>query len=231
MYLKGELQIEERSIFCSSKGLNILKQFYFLPDDLKGFLKEFNINNQLQLPGFVFDLPIYLLKALLMGYSNSDKENEIVFIKSNMKQNKLLTYGLMQCIMKVYNIPCFIQKENEKWTLTFNKEKQLDIFYEDNYIWTPIKDISNLNKQEIVYDIEVENSHSFTANGYIVHNCQNFSIARVSSGRERDGLKGDKSRLFYEYLRLKEEINPRFFLLENVKMKKQDEEKLNTYLG
>lgn len=61
--------------------------------------------------------------------------------------------------------------------------------------------------------------------------CQNFSIARVSSGRTRDGLEGDKSVLFYEYLRLKEEIQPTYFLLENVKMKKKDEAELNKYLG
>lgn len=30
--------------------------------------------------------------------------------------------------------------------------------------------------------------------------CQNFSIARVSMGtKEIEGLKGDKSKLFYEY--------------------------------
>lgn len=61
--------------------------------------------------------------------------------------------------------------------------------------------------------------------------CQNFSIARFAGRKERDGLEGDKSKLFYEYLRLKEEINPKFFLLENVKMNKKNEEELNTYLG
>lgn len=61
--------------------------------------------------------------------------------------------------------------------------------------------------------------------------CQNFSIARVSAGYERDGLEGDKSVLFYEYLRLKNEINPTLWLLENVKMKKEHEKELNGYLG
>ena len=61
--------------------------------------------------------------------------------------------------------------------------------------------------------------------------CQNFSIARVSMGtKEIEGLNGEKSRLFYEYLRLKRTIEPEFFLLENVKMKKKDEEELNKYI-
>lgn len=62
--------------------------------------------------------------------------------------------------------------------------------------------------------------------------CQDFSIAGYFyKGKEEYGLKGQKSRLFYEYLRLLEEVKPKYFLLENVKMKKNSEEMLNEYLG
>jgi hypothetical protein len=61
--------------------------------------------------------------------------------------------------------------------------------------------------------------------------CQNFSMARATDGKEIDGLEGDKSKLFYEYLRILNEINPKYFLLENVKMKKESEKQLNEYLG
>ena len=60
--------------------------------------------------------------------------------------------------------------------------------------------------------------------------CQNFSIARTCM-YEIDGLKGDKSKLFYEYLRILKEVKPDYFLLENVKMKKESYEELNKYLG
>lgn len=60
--------------------------------------------------------------------------------------------------------------------------------------------------------------------------CQNFSTARAMMC-EIDGLKGEKSRLFFEYLRLLKEIKPKYFLLENVKMKKESEKELNQYLG
>lgn len=62
--------------------------------------------------------------------------------------------------------------------------------------------------------------------------CQNFSIARVSMGtKEIEGLKGDKSKLFYEYLRILREVQPKYFLIENVKMKKASENELNQYMG
>jgi DNA (cytosine-5)-methyltransferase 3A len=61
--------------------------------------------------------------------------------------------------------------------------------------------------------------------------CQNFSVARTMMNKKIDGLDGDKSSLFYEYLRLLNEIKPQYFLLENVKMKKKSENELNQFLG
>jgi len=44
--------------------------------------------------------------------------------------------------------------------------------------------------------------------------CQDFSQAN----KERKGLKGEKSSLFFEYVRLLQELKPKYFLLENVSM-------------
>ena len=72
--------------------------------------------------------------------------------------------------------------------------------------------------------------------------CQDFSAAGAFSGKSKKdvyGLKGLKSRLFYEFLRIKKEIdagrkageNPLLFFLENVNMKDDSETNLNTYLN
>lgn len=47
--------------------------------------------------------------------------------------------------------------------------------------------------------------------------CQNFSTARALC-KKIDGLKGEHSSLFYEYSRILNEVEPRFFLLENVRI-------------
>ena len=47
----------------------------------------------------------------------------------------------------------------------------------------------------------------------------------------KDGLDGEKSGLFFEYLRLLQELKPTYFLLENVKMKKADQKKISDLLG
>lgn len=59
--------------------------------------------------------------------------------------------------------------------------------------------------------------------------CQNFSRAMKSD--KRTGLCGEKSGLFYEFLRILNEVNPKFFLFENVKMKKDQEKKISEMLG
>lgn len=55
--------------------------------------------------------------------------------------------------------------------------------------------------------------------------CQSFSKAGDGSGF--DG----KSKLFWEFVRLKEELNPKYFLLENVQMKKEWEDVITKAMG
>lgn len=57
--------------------------------------------------------------------------------------------------------------------------------------------------------------------------CQDFS----SANKVRKGLDGDKSGLFYEYIRLLRETEPRYFLLENVRMKKEHQDIISEELG
>jgi DNA (cytosine-5)-methyltransferase 3A len=55
--------------------------------------------------------------------------------------------------------------------------------------------------------------------------CQSFSVAGDGSGF--DG----KSKLFFEFVRVLKEVNPKYFLLENVKMKKEWQDIISENLG
>lgn len=57
--------------------------------------------------------------------------------------------------------------------------------------------------------------------------CQDFSGAN----KQRLGDKGAKSGLFYEYVRLLKEVKPKYFLLENVRMKKEHQEIISNLMG
>ncbi|CAD5902389.1 DNA cytosine methyltransferase [Carnobacterium maltaromaticum] len=58
--------------------------------------------------------------------------------------------------------------------------------------------------------------------------CQDLSIAM----KERKGLKGSKSNLFYSYVDALEKLKPKYFLLENVaRMPNEDKEIITQLLG
>ena len=58
--------------------------------------------------------------------------------------------------------------------------------------------------------------------------CQDLSVLM----RNRKGLKGEKSSLFYEWLRIKEETTPRNFMLENVaSMRVEEKNTIDELLG
>lgn len=58
--------------------------------------------------------------------------------------------------------------------------------------------------------------------------CQDLSIAM----KDRQGLKGEKSRLFWEYVKLLKKVKPKYFLLENVaRMKDEDKKIISELVG
>lgn len=56
--------------------------------------------------------------------------------------------------------------------------------------------------------------------------CQGFSFA----GKQLN-FDDPRSKLFFEFIRLKNELLPKYFLLENVKMKKKYQDTISNYMG
>lgn len=186
-----------------------------------------------KLPGFVFNLPVRLLRRLLDGYFDSDgylSKQDVTIVYSVSRE---LIYGVAQCVAKVYHTPYSIYKrinsgtaiiegrtihQRDSYVLSFKKEPKrvCEAFYEDGYIWFPIREITVLNEKKDVFDITVEDDHSFTANGCIVHNCTQFSTAGLRTG----GVEGSgtESSLMWETVRIIREADykPKIVIWENV---------------
>lgn len=77
-------------------------------------------------------------------------------------------------------------------------------------------------------DIQKINGNNFSDIDLIMGGspCQGFTF----SGK-RLGLNDPRSKLFFEFVRLVDEIKPKWFLLENVRMKKQDMDVVSQHLG
>ena len=210
-------------------------KYQFSNKELGEFLYQFGHGaKNKHIPGFIFDLPIDKLKSFLEGYFDSDGSF------SNNKYSattisRELAYGIAQCIAKVYNRPFAIYKfnrsktsiiegrkvnQNDTYQIVFkvNDGKQDKAFYEDGYIWCPINEVINTKEYKKTYDITVNNNHSFTANGCIAHNCQNFSIA----GKQEGATPGSEtqSSLMWETINIIKQMGywkPRVVIWENVK--------------
>ena len=216
---------EEKSIY----KIHLSKKVY------SDFVEQFGKGaSNKHLTQTIFDLPCELLKSFIEGYLSADgcKINDIY--KANSVSRELI-YGMAQCVAKVYHTPYRIYKvsppstkiienrlvnQKQWYQLVFKKEKkkQDKAFYENGYIWYPIKSIEHIGKDE-VFDIEVENSHSFTIQNTIVHNCQDLSLAGLRNGMSRDS--GTRSGLLWQVERILLEcketgIMPRVLLMENV---------------
>ena len=180
-------------------------------------------------PQFVMDLPIDLLKGFINGYMCGDGCYTNNSYKATSVSQKLI-YQLGQCIEKAYKIGycIYYNKRPKKHIIEGRTVNQKDTYqlvfrennnsiYDENSLWLPVRKIEyNSKRVEIVYNMEVENDNSYTANNMGVHNCQDFSIAG-----KRAGLAGERSSLIQEVFRileeLKEENRPEWLVYENVK--------------
>lgn len=83
-------------------------------------------------------------------------------------------------------------------------------FTDEQGAWIPIRTVSEAPTVPLVYNLEVEQDHSYTVGGFAVHNCQGFSTA----GRRQ--IDDPRNQLFREYVRLLAGLQPKTFIMENV---------------
>lgn len=177
-------------------------------------------------------LPIEHLEMFIKGYVDSDG----CYTAGNYKitsASKDLILGIAQCVAKVHKRPFSINycerpektiiegrevNQRDSWTIVWHPEarKQDHAFYEDGYIWFPLISVTRKGAGDTqVYNMEVENDNSYTANGAIVHNCQDFSNAGLQKGGTEGS--GTRSSLLWECKKAIAIKKPKYCILENVK--------------
>lgn len=157
---------------------------------------------------------IFNIQAFLDGYFEKCKLGDIIL-------NNSVEFSL--------TLQLLITTANKKQCNIISEHGSINEFgyFHDIYAWLPVKSNIITNETKPVYNIEVEIDNSYTVNNIVVHNCKDLSAAN----KTRDGLAGEKSGLFYEFVRLLKETNPTYFLLENVKMDKKWEDEISNILG
>lgn len=230
--------------------------------ELVEFILEHNFGTGAEnkiIPNFILDLPVHKLEYFLEGYMAGDGCN-IGNIYQATTVSKELAMSLCLAIQKVYHVGCYIYydkrpdaciiedrvvSQKSTYMIRFRKNSQKHLwFIENDIVWYPIREISKTDKVENVYNIEVEEDHTYTANNIITYNCQDFSVAGKQKGSiwtckdcsheynpltvhwsERDkcphcgstNLEKTRSSLLVEYLRVIRANKPNFGIYENVK--------------
>lgn len=239
-------------VFCVGKGKNEQFEFFtfakhFIKSKDKNVTKYTLIDKNFmelckkcgkgalnkQIPQIIFSCPTEIKKMFLRGYMDGDG-NKYKDGYTATTVSKKLALGLQLLLSSLgYKNHIYFNKRPEKYIIQGRVVNQHDVyqvrFYPNAKEWIKEKKIQSKLQIEdnYVYNIEVAEDHTYIADNYIVHNCQDLSIAK----QNRQGLHGERSRLFWEYIKALKIIKPKYFLLENVaSMKNADRDAITAVL-
>ena len=104
--------------------------------------------------------------------------------------------------------------QRDTWTVFMRKAERSSELRTDEHTWGLVRSATPAGDAQ-VYDITVEDDHSFICDGIVVHNCQDLSVAG-----KRKGLDGARSGLFFTAMQIvgwaRQWCDCRFALWENV---------------
>ena len=218
----------------------------------------------------IIKLPKHLLRIVLDAFLEGDgyKNERGVYHVTTI--SKMLAMTMQRVVSKLYgrhiNVTYFKPEEyrelcgrmvhqNPQYVILFSPIKGSGVekarLIEDK-IWRNVKAFEPIGEQR-VFNLEVEEDNSYTANNLIVHNCQSFSCAGKRVGmktkenieiltldqyldlKDADFEFEGQSYLFWEFMRVLTALRRRnpniMFLLENVEMGKKWETVLSEAIG
>jgi intein/homing endonuclease len=129
----------------------------------------------------------YLIKGLMLGDGHIKKHGSNSSCYDSI--NESLVVDIKEILIKL-GIPSSIHKrladgkkiihDSYKLMIATNKlfgeNKKYNYLIDENYIYIPITDVNKENYIGYVYDLQIENNHSFRTNQYIVHNSAGGSL-------------------------------------------------------
>ncbi|MDQ7022551.1 MAG: DNA cytosine methyltransferase [Candidatus Gracilibacteria bacterium] len=224
-------KVEERTTY----------KFHIVNKELLEYLEDFGkYSHGKFVATHIFGLPKKYLEQFLLGYIDGDGTDKGGFFRVSSVSKKLIL-GMQQIVHKVYQTPTSIyytkrktttiiegricnQRDTYELDIKKEKRKQDNGIKIDGYIWMPLKKKEFLDEINTVYNLEVENDNSYTANNCIVHNCQDISQQGKRAGFSKDSEKQSRSGLLWEIERILQEIKsldktklPKVLMMENVK--------------
>ena len=192
------------------------------------------------LPAWAFCMNQNMRAALLRGYLDGDgyhfKENiwKVTTISKALAHSVRLLGDSLGYSCSVYYanvgdtavIEGRIVNQKPQYQVSLNNEKRKTSVVIGSHNWYQCKSVEPFSEEQTVYNITVDDDHSYVVEGFIVHNCQDLSIAGKRAGLKHES-NGDeettRSGLFMESIRIIKEMRiatnneyPKFAVWENV---------------
>lgn len=230
-WLYNYSKVEERTTY----------KFHIVNKKLLEYLEDFwKYSYWKYVANHIFWLQKKYLEQFLLWYIDWDWTDKWWYYRVSSVSKKLILW-MQQIAHKVYNTPTSIYytKRKPKTIIEWRICNQRDTYELDikkikkkqdnwikiwNYIWLPFKSKEYLEEINTVYNIEVEEDNSYTANNCIVHNCQDISQQGKKAGFSKNAEKQSRSWLLWEIERILQEMKnldknklPKVLMMENVK--------------
>ena len=173
-------------------------------------------------PAWLIAAPQNVRDAFIRGYLATDGCTLPNGTVSFTTVSKSLAYGVADILRDAcvfYNdVPsrCVIQgrEVNQRPFYIVRKNLHANRFHKHgDWAFVRVKSLAN-RRTEKVYQIEVEEDHSYVSNGIVSKNCQDVSVAGKRAGMSEGS--GTRSSLAFDFVRLARELRPRWVLWENV---------------
>ena len=165
----------------------------------------------------------YFFDGYMSGDGRSDREEATSTSAALILGMCIIAQRIGKSVPAVYytrrDEKCVIQGREcrQRDTYTFRiSSKSVKGHYRARYVCRELYQPTESDDFGTVYNISVEEDNSYVANGAIVHNCQDISVAG-----KQVGFQGNRSSLFFRVMyligQLKEEDKPTYLFIENVK--------------
>jgi len=165
----------------------------------------------------------YFFDGYMSGDGRNDREEATSTSAALILGMCIIAQRLGKSVPAVYytrrDEKCVIQGREcrQRDTYTFRiSSKSVKGHYRARYVCRELYQPTESDDFGTVYNISVEEDNSYVANGAIVHNCQDISVAGKQAG-----FQGSRSSLFFRVMylvgQLKEEDKPTYLFIENVK--------------
>lgn len=165
----------------------------------------------------------YFFDGYMSGDGRNDREEATSTSAALILGMCIIAQRLGKTVPAVYytrrDEKCVIQGREcrQRDTYTFRiSSKSVKGHYRARYVCRELYQPTESDDFGTVYNISVEEDNSYVANGAIVHNCQDISVAGKQAG-----FQGNRSSLFFRVMylvgQLEEENKPTYLFIENVK--------------